>query len=97
MSGQSSETENRVPENRVPEVVDRLGGGLINLVLGALILWVGQTTFRHAGLLASVDQKFEGVGNQFDAVDQRHDTGDLYASVPQQMVRARVDRNHRIE
>ncbi len=56
------------------ETVDRLGGSLMNLVLGALILWVGQTTFRHAGLLASVNERFESVGLQFSAVDARHET-----------------------
>jgi hypothetical protein len=28
--------------------INRFVGGLINVILGALILWVGQTTFRHA-------------------------------------------------
>ena len=34
---------------------------LLNLVLGGVILWVGQTTFRHSGVLASVDEKFTAV------------------------------------
>ena len=34
--------------------LDRLGSSLINAVLGGLILWVGQTTVRHAGVLAGV-------------------------------------------
>lgn len=42
-----------------------LGGGIMNIVLGALILWVGQTTFQHAGMLASVDEKFFAVDQQF--------------------------------
>ena len=54
--------------------LDRLGGSLINLVLGALILWVGQTTFKHAGVLASVDEKLAGVNQQFAAVDKRHES-----------------------
>ncbi len=53
------------------EAIDRFGGSLVNVILGALILWVGQTTFRHAGLLASVDERFESTGHQFDAIDGR--------------------------
>ena len=29
-----------------------LGTGLTTLILGAIILWVGKTTFEHAGQLA---------------------------------------------
>ncbi|MEM8946476.1 MAG: hypothetical protein AAGD11_14990 [Planctomycetota bacterium] len=63
------------------EAIDRFGGSLVNVILGALILWVGQTTFRHAGLLASVDERFESVGHQFEATDSRHE-----------MLRQRVER-----
>lgn len=55
------------------ESLDRVGGSLVNIILGALILWVGQTTYRHAGQLASIDQKFEGVSQQFVQVGKRHD------------------------
>ena len=34
-----------------------VGNGLIQLVLGALILWVGQTTFEHAGMLAGIQNQ----------------------------------------
>ncbi len=54
--------------------MDRVSGGLVNAILGALILWVGQTTFRHAGQLASVNQQFDGVGHQIEAVDKRHES-----------------------
>jgi hypothetical protein len=54
--------------------IDRVGGSLVNLILGALILWVGQTTFRHAGLLASNKERFDSVGYQLKAVDERHET-----------------------
>jgi hypothetical protein len=53
--------------------LDRLGGSLINAILGALILWVGQTTFRHAGVLAGVDEKLVAVKEQFDQVEKRHE------------------------
>jgi chromosome segregation ATPase len=54
------------------ESLDKVGGGLVNIILGALILWVGQTTFHHAGQLATVDQKFESVDRQFADVDQQY-------------------------
>ncbi len=63
------------------EAIDRFGGSLVNIILGALILWVGQTTFRHAGLLASVNERFESTGHQLKAIDSRHE-----------MLRQRVER-----
>jgi hypothetical protein len=53
--------------------LDRLGGSLINAILGGLILWVGQTTVRHAGQLAGVDEKLTGVTKQFAEVEKRHE------------------------
>jgi len=54
--------------------MDRVSGSLVNAILGALILWVGQTTFRHAGILASVDERFGSVGVHFTAIDDRHES-----------------------
>ncbi|MCC7475371.1 MAG: hypothetical protein IT425_08245 [Pirellulales bacterium] len=54
--------------------LNRLAGGLINAILGALILWVGQTTFRHAGVLAGVDEKIKGIEQQFIEVDKRQES-----------------------
>lgn len=54
--------------------LNRLAGGLINAILGALILWVGQTTFRHAGVLAGVDEKLNGIKQQFVDVDKRQES-----------------------
>jgi hypothetical protein len=54
--------------------LDRLGGSLINAVLGGLILWVGQTTVRHAGLLAGVDEKLVAVNQQFIDVEKRQES-----------------------
>jgi Skp family chaperone for outer membrane proteins len=53
--------------------INRLAGGLINVVLGALILWVGQTTFRHAGILAGVDEKLNGVDHKFEDMEKRQE------------------------
>ncbi|MEO1496886.1 MAG: hypothetical protein AAFV43_07020 [Planctomycetota bacterium] len=52
---------------------EKIGNGLVNVVLGALILWVAQTTFHHSGELAAVDQKFDGVMVQTDNVRSRVD------------------------
>ena len=67
-----SNTSSRSAAKR--RTIDRVSGGFVNAILGALILWVGQTTFRHAGELASVSERFDGVGHQFDAVDKRHES-----------------------
>jgi hypothetical protein len=53
--------------------INRLTGGLITAILVALILWIGQTTFRHAAILASLDEKLSNVKHQFEDVDQRQD------------------------
>ena len=53
---------------------DRLGSSLTSAILGALILWVGQTTFRHAGILASMDEKIVAINKQFGVVDQRQES-----------------------
>lgn len=54
--------------------LELISGGLMNIVLGALILWVGQTTFQHAGQLASVDEKFLAFDQQFEGVDKRSES-----------------------
>ena len=56
------------------EALEKIGGSVMNLVLGALIVWVGQTTFQHAGRLASVDEKFAAIMQQFNDVDKRHES-----------------------
>ncbi len=64
-------TQSHPPTRR--RTIDRVGGSLVNVILGALILWVGQTTFRHAGMLASNNERFDSVGHQLKAVDDRHE------------------------
>jgi hypothetical protein len=55
------------------EALEKIGGSVMNLVLGALIVWVGQTTFQHAGILAGVDEKFENIDQQFVDADKRQE------------------------
>jgi hypothetical protein len=55
------------------EALEKIGGSVMNLVLGALIVWVGQTTFQHAGILAGVDEKFSTIDKQFQDGDKRHE------------------------
>src|SRR5262245_43462377 len=56
------------------DALEKLGGSVMNLVLGALIVWVGQTTFQHAGILASVNEKFENIDQQFVDIDKRQES-----------------------
>jgi len=56
------------------EALEKIGGSVINLVLGALLVWVGQTTFRHAGVLATVDEKFASIDDEFVAAEKRHES-----------------------
>jgi len=60
--------------NDMGEALEKLGGSVMNLVLGALIVWVGQTTFQHAGILASVNEKFENIDQQFVDVEKRQES-----------------------
>jgi chromosome segregation ATPase len=53
--------------------INRLTGGLITAALVALILWIGQTTFRHAAVLASLEEKISDVKRQCEVEDQRQD------------------------
>lgn len=53
---------------------EKLGGSLVNVVLGALILWVAQATFQHSGELAGVDEKFDSLQAQHDNVRDRLDS-----------------------
>jgi uncharacterized coiled-coil DUF342 family protein len=53
--------------------INRLTGGLITAILIALVLWIGQTTFRHAAVLATLDERLNDVKHQFEGVDQRQD------------------------
>jgi hypothetical protein len=56
------------------EALEKIGGSMMNLVLGALIVWVGQTTFQHAGILATVDEKFATIDKQFQEDEKRHES-----------------------
>jgi hypothetical protein len=60
--------------NEMSNTLDRLGGSLINAVLGGLILWVGQTAVRHEGVLAGVDEKMASINQQFTDVEKRHES-----------------------
>ena len=53
--------------------LDRLGSSVTSAILAPPILWVGQTTFRHAGVLASMDEKIVAINKQFTTVDQRQE------------------------
>ncbi|HVT27382.1 MAG TPA: hypothetical protein VHE81_05130 [Lacipirellulaceae bacterium] len=61
-------------DNDSTSTLDRLGSSLTSAILGGLILWIGQTTFRHAGILASMDEKIVAINKQFSVVDQRQES-----------------------
>ena len=48
------------------------GNGLIQLVLGAVILWVGQTTFEHAGMLASIQNQVTSLSEHDDKLSLQY-------------------------
>ncbi len=56
------------------DAIEKLGGSVMNLVLGALIVWVGQTTYQHAGVLASLGGTFANIDEDFANVDKRHES-----------------------
>lgn len=58
----------------MPDVIDKLGGSVMNLVLGALIVWVGQTTYQHAGILAGLDNRLVNIDDNFTSVDKRYES-----------------------
>jgi len=58
----------------MPDVIEKLGGSVMNLILGALIVWVGQTTYQHAGILAGVGSKLKSIDENFASVDKRNDS-----------------------
>jgi len=53
--------------------MDEFGGSLVNLLLGAMLLWIGQTTFEHAGQLAGIRQQISAGDSRHDALRQRCD------------------------
>ena len=54
------------PKNVAGGFMDEFGGSLVNVLLGGMLLWVGQTTFEHNGELA-------GVRQQIDSLNARHE------------------------
>jgi hypothetical protein len=59
--------------DELSNTVNRLTAGLITAILVALILWIGQTTFHQAAMLAALDEKLSNVTHQLEDVDQRQD------------------------
>ncbi len=58
----------------MPDVLEKLGGSVVHLILGALIVWVGQTTYQHAGILAGLDDKLANIDDNFTGVDKRYES-----------------------
>ena len=62
------------PSNMAGSLVDEFGGSMVNLLLGGMLLWVGQTTFEHNGELAGVHQQLEDISRRHQILHERHDT-----------------------
>ena len=54
-------------------LLEEFGGTVVNVLLGGLLLWVGQTTFEHNGELAGMEQRFESVNNRHQMLLSRYD------------------------
>jgi hypothetical protein len=61
------------PGSSMDSVLDSLGGGFTSLILGALVLWVGQTTFKHNGTISGFQHQMEAVHARHDALRTRYD------------------------
>ena len=53
--------------------MDEFGGSVVNVLLGGLLLWVGQTTFEHNGELAGIRQQLEGLNDRHQLQNSRYD------------------------
>ena len=48
-------------ESTTKSTYERFASHLVSVVLGALVLWVGQTTFKHNGELSGIRQQIESL------------------------------------
>ena len=53
--------------------MDEFGGSFVNLVLGGILLWVGQTTFEHNGELAGIRQQLSSMTQRHEMLGDRYD------------------------
>ena len=67
------------PDEKPPRTRDSISGSLITLILGALVLWVGQTTFQHNGIISGVQHEVLAAGQRHQALQKRYD--DVVASL----------------
>ena len=61
------------PKNTTGGLIEEFGGSVVNMVLGGLLLWVGQTTFEHNGELVGVHQQVESMSIRHENLQDRHD------------------------
>ena len=52
--------------------MDEFGGSLVNLILGGMLLWIGQTTFEHNGELAGFHQQLNAINKRHDMLSERY-------------------------
>ena len=63
----------RNPTSVAGNLMDEFGGSVVNVLLGGLLLWVGQTTFEHNGELAGIRQQLEGLNDRHQLQNSRYD------------------------
>ncbi len=61
------------PNNVANSLVDEFGGSVVNVLLGGLLLWVGQTTFEQNGEMAGVQQQLESMNTRHQTLHERYD------------------------
>ncbi len=74
-AGEITLSENAAPSRNVAgSLVEEFGGSLVNVILGGMLLWVGQTTFEHNGDLAGVHQQIDNLNARNENLHDRYDT-----------------------
>lgn len=61
------------PNKASGSFMDEFGGSVVNVLLGGMLLWVGQTTFEHNGELAGVNQQLESLNARHETLHDRYD------------------------
>ena len=61
------------PANVAGSLMEEFGGSVVNVLLGGLLLWVGQTTFEHNGELAGFHQQLAGLSDRHQTLNNRVD------------------------
>lgn len=50
-----------------------MASSLVTLILGGVVLWVGQTTFQHNGILSGVNHQISAIHDRHESLRARYD------------------------